>query len=320
MAAPSRETLQTIAGATGHQPATLEKVVRLIDLIQEVSDDATLKGKFALKGGTALNVFILGLDRLSVDIDLNYVGALDREAMTNERGDLEVALQRILASQNYQIDRKPEQHGGGKWIARYSSALGGAGTLEVDINYMMREPLFGVHAMNSIKLGDYQAQDVPVVDQHEIIAGKLVALLSRQAARDLFDATRIFAMDGLDWRAIRAAMHAIGATGKKDWRKASVDTIKVTKAEFGNNLLSCLPRAHLEQFGGQKAWTGDAIELCKERLAPILDFTAGERAFLDGVIEKGEIDASGLDADDDLRARIERMPMLKWRAGNVAKA
>lgn len=320
MAAPSRETLQTIAGVTGHQPATLEKVVRLIDLLQEISDDAALKGKFALKGGTALNVFILSLDRLSVDIDLNYVGALDREAMTKERGDLEAAFQRILASQNYQIERKPEQHGGGKWIARHSSVLGGAGALEVDINYMMREPLLGVRAMNSFKLGEYQALDVPVVDQHEIIAGKLVALLSRQAARDLFDATRIFGMEGLDWRAIRAAMHAIGATGKEDWRKASVDTIKVTKAEFGNNLLTCLPRAYLEQFGGQKAWTENAIKLCKERLEPILDLTAGERAFLEGVIEKGEIDASGLDADDELRARIARMPMLKWKAGNAAKS
>jgi len=50
----------------------------------------------ALKGGTALNVFHLQLDRLSVDIDLNYVGALDRDTMLKERPKIEEALQRIV--------------------------------------------------------------------------------------------------------------------------------------------------------------------------------------------------------------------------------
>ena len=40
-----------------------------------------LTERLALKGETALNVFHLALDRLSVDIDLNYIGALDRAAM-----------------------------------------------------------------------------------------------------------------------------------------------------------------------------------------------------------------------------------------------
>ena len=43
--------------------------------------DPILTERLALKGGTALNVFNLALDRLSVDIDLNYIGALDLAAM-----------------------------------------------------------------------------------------------------------------------------------------------------------------------------------------------------------------------------------------------
>jgi predicted nucleotidyltransferase component of viral defense system len=95
------------------------------------------------KGGTALNVFHLGLDRLSVDIDLNYIGELDREKMLAERPALEEALGRILAAQGYRIRRQPDDHAGGKWLAVHPSALGGNGTIEVDINYMMRQPLFG---------------------------------------------------------------------------------------------------------------------------------------------------------------------------------
>lgn len=159
MAAPSRETLQSLASETGHQPGTLEKVLRLLDLLQEIAADDVLASRLALKGGTALNVFYLALDRLSVDIDVNYIGALDRAAMFGERPAVEGALNRLLAAQGYQVRRQPDEHAGGKWIARHASSLGGQGALEIDINFMMREPLFGVVRMNSIRLpvdGDTQ--------------------------------------------------------------------------------------------------------------------------------------------------------------------
>lgn len=72
MAPPSARTLQRLANETGYQSGTLEKVLRLLDLLQEIARDPILSGRLALKGGTALNVFYLTLDRLSVDIDLNY--------------------------------------------------------------------------------------------------------------------------------------------------------------------------------------------------------------------------------------------------------
>ena len=126
---------------------TLEKVLRLLDLLQEIAKDQVLSDRLVLKGGTALNLFHLGLDRLSVDIDLNYVGALDRAAMETERPAVDAALDRLLASQGYGVRRKPDEHAGGKWLARYASALGGNATLEVDVNYMARQPLFGVNRL-----------------------------------------------------------------------------------------------------------------------------------------------------------------------------
>ncbi len=74
----------TLAGETGLPTGTLEKVLRLMDVLQEIARDPVLADRLVLKGGTALNVFHLKLDRLSVDIDLNYVGALDRQAMEAE--------------------------------------------------------------------------------------------------------------------------------------------------------------------------------------------------------------------------------------------
>src|ERR1700722_17863035 len=99
MAAPSAQTLQRVAAETRLPAPALEKGRRLLDVLQAIAEDRDLKTRVALKGGTALNVFHLRLDRLSVDIDLNYVGALDRTAMEADRPQIDAALGRLLTSQ-----------------------------------------------------------------------------------------------------------------------------------------------------------------------------------------------------------------------------
>ncbi|NJM35950.1 MAG: nucleotidyl transferase AbiEii/AbiGii toxin family protein [Rhodomicrobium sp.] len=319
MATPSRETLQRLADETGHQSGTLEKVARLLDILREVSSDRVLAAKLVLKGGTALNVFHLSLDRLSVDIDLNYIGALDRPAMEKERPEIEAALNRILASQGYAVRRQPDDHAGGKWLARYSSALGGSGTLELDVNYTMRQPLFGATRMRSAALGGVQANDVLVLGLQEIIAGKLVALFDRNAARDLFDARRILSLEGLDWAAIKAGFLAFGACARRDWRTVSIDAIKGDPRELRQKLLICLPRGY---FGGGRAvesWIDETVALCRERLAFLFDWTAEEKEFFDNLLDRGEVNAHLLAAPPEVRERIAAMPMLAWKRQNVRK-
>jgi predicted nucleotidyltransferase component of viral defense system len=317
MAAPSAETLQRLASETGLPAATLEKVLRLIDLLQAIAEDPVLKTRVALKGGTALNAFYLRLDRLSVDIDLNYIGALDRAQMEGDRPLVNDALARLLEAQAYQVRRQPDDHAGGKWTARFGSALGGGATLEVDLNYMAREPLFGVRSMSSIPLGAAAAQAVPVIDIHEIVAGKLVALFDRRAARDLFDARRILAETGLDWSLIRAGVLAWGAAGRRDWREASLADIGGDPRELKQKLAICLPRDYFEAAGGVDAWIAEAVARCREGLAPLFTRTAGETAFLDRLLNHGQIDPSGLEVADDVKARIATMPMLAWKAQNI---
>ena len=81
----SRERLLTEAASTGFRPEVLEKVFQLLNLLESLRSHPFLKGRLVLKGGTALNLFYFNVPRLSVDIDLNYVGAVDRETMLLER-------------------------------------------------------------------------------------------------------------------------------------------------------------------------------------------------------------------------------------------
>ena len=53
----SAESLSRLAGETGFRVEFLEKVDRLVELLQALFSDSYLKGRLALKGGTALNLF-----------------------------------------------------------------------------------------------------------------------------------------------------------------------------------------------------------------------------------------------------------------------
>ena len=319
MSPPSLQTLQSLANETGFQPDALEKTLRHIVLLQEFSRDTVLSDRLALKGGTALNHFYLSTERLSVDIDLNFVGVLSRSSMVSERPKVEAALQRLLVSQGYNVRRLPNSHAGGKWVLGYSSVLGFGGTLSLDLNYMFRQPLFGTERMSSHPLGNLQADRVLVLNIHEIIAGKIVALIARNAARDLFDARRILSVNGLDWGWIKAAVLAIGACSRFDWRTASVRSITVEPRELRQNLATCLPSNHPARLDEAQTWVDETLSLCRESYNFLFDLSRDEQEFLDCVLDRGEIYANLLDVDSEVQARIGTLPILAWKSHNVRK-
>ena len=159
---------------------------------------------------------------------------------------------------------------------------------------------------------------MPVLDIHEIVAGKMVALMTRHAARDLFDAHRIIAMPDLDWTKIKAATLMIGASAKSfDWRIASPEAIGCEVGDITGKLTTCLHDRYFDAFGGPAGWIECVTAECREKLAPLFELTAGERAFLDAVLDRGEIDASSLHVPEPVRGAIEASPALRWKAQNV---
>jgi hypothetical protein len=63
---------------TGFKADAVEKVVRLMAMLSAINADPGLRARVCLHGGTAINLFALGAPRLSVDIDLNYIGPQTR--------------------------------------------------------------------------------------------------------------------------------------------------------------------------------------------------------------------------------------------------
>lgn len=171
----TREQLQRAATDTGFPIDSLEKVSMLVRLLNLMAAHPFLGPRVALKGGTALNLFVFELPRLSVDVDVNYIGSDDRETMMVERAKLDAALSQVASRVGLAVKRAPGEHAGGKWRLSYISALGRPAIIEVDINYMLRVPLWDAAPHDSREfLGD-RAKRFNLLDLHELAAGKLAA-------------------------------------------------------------------------------------------------------------------------------------------------
>ena len=315
----SAAEIQPIARPDGFDERVVEKVLHLVHLLNTLNSHPSLRGKWVLKGGTALNLFVLPHPRLSVDIDLNYIGALERENMLADRPKIEQAAQAVFSREGFAVRRVPSEHAGGKWRLSYPSFTGQPANLDVDFNFMYRQPLWEIHHADSHPLGDFQAKRIPILNLHELAAGKLSALFSRRQARDLFDCHRILDTDALQRERLRIAFVAYGGMNRKDWRTVSVDDVDFDSAELARQLGPTLrtrqPREQ-EALAEYCAWLA---EECRRALSIVLPFTDAEYAFLDLLLERGEIDASILTSDVSLQQRIQAQPLLEWKALNVRR-
>lgn len=313
------EQLQRAAAGSGFPVDSLEKVWMLVRLLNMMFAHPFVGPRVALKGGTALNLFVFDVPRLSVDIDVNYVGAADRATMTAERPRLDAALEQVASRLGLAVKRAPSEHAGGKWRLSYTSALGRPAILEVDVNYLLRVPLWDPTPRASRQfLGD-RARHIQVLDDHELAAGKLAALLARGASRDLFDARQLLAEGAFDADKLRLAFVVYGGINRVDWREVSTDAVTTTVDDVKRQLLPMLRQDIRPSPPEIEGWTADLIEEARSLLSAVLPLADYELAFLDHLNGQGEIEASLLTADADLQQRIAANPGLRWKALNVKK-
>ena len=272
--------LQREAEATGFRGEALEKVVRLLELLEGVRSHPFLKSRVALKGGTALNLFVFEVPRLSVDIDLNYVGAVSRDVMLAERPKVEQAIHAVCGRLGIQIKRVPGEHAGGKWRLSYPSASGRAGTLEVDVNFLLRVPLWPTVRADSRRIGAFGAAGIPMLDLHELAAGKLAALFGRSASRDLFDACELLGATTLEPERLRLGFVVYGGMNRRDWRSVAVNEVHADPREVDQQLVPLLRAGVAPARAEIAAWSERLGVECRDRLAVVLPLRAEETAFL----------------------------------------
>jgi predicted nucleotidyltransferase component of viral defense system len=313
----SKEVLMLEAENTGFRLEILERVSLLLRLLEGFQAHPFLKGRLALKGGSALNLFEFNVPRLSVDIDLNYIGAIDLEKMQAERPKVEQAVKAVCEREGLSVRRLPSDHAGGKWRLTYRSAIGETGTLAVDVNFMFRIPLWAPAIRDSHPVGSIRAAGILMMDIHELAAGKLVALLARRSVRDLFDGHRLLHEAHLDAENLRIGFVAYGGMNRRDWREASVEDVIFGTSEIRNQLVPLLRSSQLAEVGDLEVWAERLVEETRQALGAVLPLSELEMEFLDRLNGTGEIVPSLLTSDKDLADRIANHPLIMWKAQNV---
>lgn len=174
--------------------------------------------------------------------------------------------------------------------------------------------------MSSAPLGRWRAKNILVLDLEEVAGGKLAALLSRSATRDLFDVRSILEMKGLDETNIRAMFLVSAAASWADARKASIDVDALEDPVARHNLVECLPRDFFDGYGGgPDGWFDESIEMCREYCAPYTTHSVAERGFLDGVQRHAEVRTGLLTAPPGVLARIATYQWLAFKCQKVLR-
>ena len=169
------------------EPRTVDKVERLLDLLDEMERHPSLKGKLALHGGTAINLFMLDVPRLSVDIDVSYIGSVSREGMLADRPRIEAGIEAVAQALGYAVEAHPGGHAGRTFLLRYRGDWG-VDHVKVDCIYMNRSPILPPIVRETPVRPDAK---VRTFADAELAAGKVKAFFDRVKVRDLYDVSNL---------------------------------------------------------------------------------------------------------------------------------
>ncbi len=310
-----RDHLVEMAGLSGFEADALEKVLRLGEVLHDLSRHPFLSTVLRLKGGTALNLCFGAPARLSVDLDFNYVGQTDRARMLLDRPEIETAVERLARARGYRVQRSRDEHAGRKTYLGYVSTAGTPERLQVDLNFVHRQGLAPAERRSVWQPADLPRPEVPVVGIEELCIGKLCALLGRTLPRDLFDAVRLPALAAGVWgtqrfRSLFIALagtldHPLHSYGKDRFERVSEETIM-------RHLGPMLHRREHRAADGlaERAWR--VVE-------PLLALSPAEREYTDRV-QVGDFRPELLFPEDpETAGRLSRHPALLWKVQNARR-
>lgn len=171
--------------------------VQAVNLLLDIAPTVFQTSRFAMKGGTALNLFVQDLPRLSVDIDVVFIDHLaDRDTALEEIAQEIQRIEGSIAEIGYET-RTRKVHGGDEVKLDIFSA---EAEVKVEVNFVFRGTVLPVQTRSlSDKTQALFSKNIkiPVLSPAELYGSKLVAAMDRQHPRDLFDVLKMYESHGL---------------------------------------------------------------------------------------------------------------------------
>ncbi|MGC3873744.1 nucleotidyl transferase AbiEii/AbiGii toxin family protein [Halomonas sp. GXIMD04776] len=276
------------------------QVALLIRVLPYVAEE----GIFALKGGTAINLFYRDLPRLSVDIDLTYLPVKDRAeslAEINEAMDrIATAIERgVRGAQTQRIK------GGGGGATRVLARLNGA-EIKIETSPVTRGVVHDpqTRSVSEAVEDEFGYAEIQIVSFEDLFGGKLHAAVDRQHPRDLYDVKLLYEHEGLTDDLFRTFLIYIASSPRPVHELLNPNFIDIDQP-------------YAQEFEGMTKLTVRLDELLEIRAQLIADI----RSRLDDdtkrfllTLHDGQPDFSAIE-----RPQAANLPAVRWKLINLNK-
>lgn len=280
-----------------------------VELLLNVMPVVARQSCFALKGGTAINLFVNEFPRLSVDIDLTYLPIQSRleslngihEALSKIAKEISSTLGNLYPHIKVRATRSGAQQATKLFVSN------GRVKIKIEPNLVLRGQVYQteIRPLSASVSQMFQMElEAPVMSIPDLYGGKICAALDRQHPRDLFDVRDMFENGGLTSE-IRKAFVVYLASHDKPIHELLNPKLKDFASIFNS------------EFKGMtfKPVSYDELLGVREKLVKTInaELSNAERSFLLS-IKEGEPQWQLL----ELQA-IENLPGLRWKLANINK-
>jgi predicted nucleotidyltransferase component of viral defense system len=308
----SKNILEKMAVETGFIRDPLEKVFRLCDVLRFLNAHPTTSDCLALKGGTAINLTVFNLPRLSVDIDLDFAVECSRDEMMSARAIINGDLLNFMFSQGYALSPNTKNpHSLDSWVFYFQNAGGNRDHIKIEINYSMRHHVLPI-VKKTVNVEFLElANELNTLSTVELFGGKIKALIERTAPRDLYDVQnmlqhRVINETEQDLLRKIIVFYLVLGSKKKVELPFNFENINALKYnQIRAHLMPVLKKSERFDFEAAK-------EAVIQYLTKLMAFTDSEKMFIEN-FNKGVYQPELLFEENDIIERIKEHPMAVWR-------
>ena len=273
-------------------------LIRTIPLVAEETS-------FALKGGTAINLFVRDMPRLSVDIDLTYLPIADR---ATSLANIDAAMQRMA-------ERIRTGIRGARVTAAKLNAEGvitrlfveADGTrIKIEVTPVLRGCVYDpeTRSVSPAVEQEFGFAEIQIVSFADLYAGKLVAALDRQHPRDLFDVRDLLANEGIGEKIRKAFIVYILSHNRPMAELLAPARLDISQ-EF---------RRGFEGMAEKPVTLEDLLQTREEFIADLVGKMPREHRRFLASFKRGEPEWKFLGIP-----HAEQLPAIQWRLHNLAK-
>ena len=313
----TKKDLDKFAAEIGFIRDNLEKVFRLCEILQYLSENQLFAEHLALKGGTAINLMIFDMPRLSVDIDLDFSKECSKEEMLEIRTNINDNLLNFMFAQGYALSPNTKNpHSLDSWIFYFQNSVGNRDSIRIEINYSMRNHIFPIEK-RKINIDFLNIEyEINTLSTLELFGSKIKALIERSAARDLYDVQNMLKYNVIQsdkqdlLRKIVVFYLVVGAKKKVELPNNFENINSLEYNQIRANLVPVLRKSERFDFETAKI-------IVKNYLSKLMILTDNEKLFIEN-FNKGNYQPNLLFEDENIVERIKRHPMAVWRTKSVS--